>query len=278
MQTNVLTPVNAPAVSRVEHLFNSYLYQLRSLEQVAASPQSMAAHTALVAADEAGGTRHVAEMGSMLRGLHVLSNSLQQLATCLSEAYMDLEEFLDGKDFQYFAASKRLTDARERGYTDEADVSADGRRLVLRTEPEALAPFQLRVVLANYFTNTTAQGERIGSSKATDYAYYSSFIVDEIVFRLRDTEQPATPTNITAYRRSEAQELGITEVKRPDERFEFDSEALHGPELVAKFNDLLLQGQEAAALYHGLAQDDIKGYEWLFKLLSKMVNAEDDIP
>ncbi|RZK22068.1 MAG: hypothetical protein EOO63_18505, partial [Hymenobacter sp.] len=185
MTNHILTPVEAAAARRVEHLFNSYLYQLRSLEQVVAPPVSMAAYAALVAADEAAETQHVPEMGSMARGLHVLSNSLQELATCLSEAYMDLEEFIDGKDFQQFAARKRFEDARENGYTDEADVAADGSTLVLRTEPEALAPFQLRVVLAKFFSSVTAQGERIGSSGPEAYAYHSSLVANEVVFALR---------------------------------------------------------------------------------------------
>ena len=271
----VIIPIDAPAISRVEHIFNSYLYQVRSLEHVVASPRSMAAYAALVAAEEATTTQNVAEMDGMLRGLQVLSNSLHELAHCLTEAYLELEEFItEGSDFQQFAAYKRVQDLEQYGYADEADVTPDGRAFCLRSEPEALAPFQLPVVLAEYFATTNTQGERIGTSGPADYAYYSSLVANELVFALRDPSQPATPANLTTYRRTEVQEAGFTEVEQPDERFVFASALRRGPALVAQFNTVLTRCQKAATLYHSLAADDAAGYARLFALLTKIVDQE----
>ncbi|RZK24725.1 MAG: hypothetical protein EOO63_16990 [Hymenobacter sp.] len=50
---------------------------------------------------------------------------------------------------------------------------------------------------------------------------------------------------------------------------------MRGPKLVADFNSLLLRCQEAAALYHSVAEDDTEsdaaGYTRLFELLAKIV-------
>lgn len=265
---HVLTPIDTEG--RLGQVLNSYLYGLSSIERVVMPHRlSMAGHSALVDADAANGTEHVAEMSAMLYHLTTLATSLQQLANCLSLARDELETFMsEGANLDQYARAKQ-DEAVRLGARQKKPSS-------WQAKPQSLAPFQLSTVLARYFAGVPGGGERIGTSRSVDFSYYSDLLRNGLTFDLRDPGQPATPANLTTRRPDEA--IAGLPADQPEERWEDYDVSLSGPEAAAEFEALLHQCREAADLYHGLAPDDTAGYGRLFELLTSIVDEETSAP
>jgi hypothetical protein len=246
MQLNILTPIDTHG--QPDQVFNSYLYNLVSLEKVVLPRLSMAAHATLVDND----AQYVSEMDAMLYHLATLATSLHQLSACLLSAHEELEIFMsEGADLEWFAHYKR-------------DAAAQQKSSHRPAQSQSLAPFQLHAVLAPFFAGYLDGGERIGTSQATDFRYHSDLLRNELTFVLRDPTQPATPANLITRRPDELVGLPL---EQPDERWAGYDVSLSGPEAAAQFETLLHQCRQAADLYHSLAADDGAGHQRLYELL-----------
>lgn len=252
MQLNILTPVDTHG--QPDQVFNSYLYNLVSLEKVVVPRLSMAAHATLVD----NGAQDVSEMGAMLYHLATLATSLHQLSDCLVIAHEELEVFVgEGADLEWFARYKQHEAAQQAGRRKKSPSN-------WQAKPKSLAPFQLRTVLARCFVGGPGGGEQIGSSQAVDFRYHNDLLRNGLTFGLRDPGQPAMPSNLLTHRPDELVGLPI---EQPDERWDGYDVSLPGPEVVARFETMLHQCRQAADLYHSLAADDAPGYCRLYELM-----------
>ena len=271
-QPQILRPLEAGGY--LGRILNTYLWHLRELDHAVVPRLSMAAYAELLVTDDANSTQHVAELGQLPAHLLVLGSSLGSLYECLTGAASLLEDFVEmGSDFQQFAASKRAEDAQWCGYTDPLDVSPDGNTIVLRHEPEALAPFELGNLLAPCFASPTNLGERIGSSGPEAYAYFNSILVNGLVFSPRNP--PAPPTNLLTYPWSE--EVPMPTAEEQEEEDEAADEwcladkALPALEVLEHLSTILKRGQQAATLFHSLEAGDAKGFGQLSQLIQKII-------
>lgn len=259
MQINIQIPIDAQG--KLDQVFNSYLYNLVSLEKVVVPRISMAAHGALT--DD-----NTAEMGAMLYHLTTLNNSFQQLASCLLGAAAELEIFVsEGADLEWFARYKQDEAARQSGRRKKSPSN-------WQAKPKSLAPFQLRAVLACYFVGGLGGGEQIGTSQAIDFRYHSDLLRNGLTFGLRDPGKPAIPTNLVTRRPDELMALPI---EQPDERWDGYDVSLSGPEVVARFETMLHQCRQAANLYHSLAAEDAPGYCQLYELLQGILDGSEAV-
>lgn len=266
---------------RLARLFNTYLFRLRSLEAVTAPRECMRQWVKNTEAEGLEDQQRVAEIGLRLYSLQVLNNSLHSLYGCVQWAATELDSFIiEGGDFDFYAAQRRVEDAKDNGFTEPEDVTPDGKDFRLRTEPEALAPFQLHVVLAAYFPSSAelaaVEGERIGSSDPAAFAYWHNLILNDIVFALDTPGGGAGGENLLATQRAAAADEEDDEEAWPEaESVIYMEPTLTGSALVEEINAVLTLGQEAAALYASLGERDAAGYERLFNLVNRMLFEED---
>jgi hypothetical protein len=273
MPYQIISPLNE--YDNLARLFDAYQRFLLSYEHVTAPRESMADLAMLTAQDDGHDTKLVAELAYRHYQLTLSVQALRNFYQCVSLATLELETFLsEGADFQLYAANTRMQDAELLGYTDEQALGADGSARCLRLdEPEALAPFQLRVVLAKYFPGGSPDGEKIGSSGPADFAVLTNIVRNEIVFALRNPAGRATPDNLTTYKNGECHGSAIEEVELVDDRFEVESDhVLSGVTIAQQFDEVLELGQQAAALYASLQADDAAGYRRLYYLLQSMLD------
>lgn len=277
MSYQLFTPIEEVATDRLAQIFNAYLYQLGSAEAVTAPRESMQQAQDLLTAQEIDEAEAVAEMSSRLYSLQVLAQALPDLYQHLQAAHIELlwwtneDKEDDDQNFLRYAASRRLEDAELFGYTDGADLSEDGKTIRLRDEPEALAPFQLARMLAPHFASDSLNGERIGSSGPAAYGYWSTLILNQTRFTLRDPTRSATADNLMTYQQPEAPSLDLPAATEPDARFSEEAQALYGTALVNQFEAVLIRCQEAAALYGSLAADDAAGFQRLHEVIEQLV-------
>jgi hypothetical protein len=277
MQTNILQPLNA--FDYLARLFDAYQRFLLSYELITVPRESMADLAMLTAQEDIYDTKLVVELAYRRYQLTLGVQALRSFYQCVSLATLELETFLsEGADFQLYAANARMQDAKEFGYTDKQDLSADGRTLRLRIgEPEALADFQLWVVLSKYFPGGPPDGEKIGSSGPADFAVLTNIVRNELVFVTRRSADLASADNLTTYKRGKAHELGLEEIELVDERFEVEpNQVLGGATIAQQFDEALKLAQQAATLFASLAEtgENKAGYQHLFELLKQLMDGK----
>lgn len=257
----IIQPVSA--AGRLDQVLNSFLHSLslRTLEQVATPTLSAATLAALDDND-------VAYLGELFWRLAAVNNSLHQLANCLLAAHFELELFKEecAADLDQYARYKQ----------QEAAGPAGRRQLSTRlVKPTSLLPFSLKAVLAPCFVgHRPSYVERIGTSQPSHFSYHSSLLADDLLHGLRDPSRPATPSNLTTRTRAEVLALGLLAKESEEEadRWVGYDTSLSGPEAAAAFNQLLRDGQQAAALYHCLALNDAEGFSRLYQLLETIID------
>jgi hypothetical protein len=277
MHAVILQPINE--YDKLARLFDNYQRFLLSYERVITPRESMAALVILTGQEGMYDTKLVAELTYRHYHLMLGVQALRSFYQCVSLATLELEEFLsEGADFQLYAANARMQDAELFGYTDEQDLDTDGGALRLRLgKPEALAPFQLQVVLAKFFPGSSPDGEKIGSSGPADFAVLTNIVRNEIVFALRNPAGHASTDNLTTYKMGKAHRSGLEEIELVDDRFEIEPDhVLSGATIAQQFNEVLELGQQAAKLYASLQGDDVVGYRQLYDLLQGMLDSHQE--
>ena len=125
--------------------------------------------------------------------LQVLSNSLHDWHKNINWAIKDLTAFFDqypDGDLTRYAIQCRLKVIDEYGSDDESDWEQDGLdeqgepkwKVAYKDDADALAAYTLARDLAQYFTGAETMGEKIGTSHAADYAYFTDLVRRESEF------------------------------------------------------------------------------------------------
>lgn len=274
MHAIILQPINE--YDNLARLFDSYQMFLLSYERVITPRESMTDLAMLTAQEDMYDTKQVAELAYRHYHLMLGVQALRSFYKCVSLATLELETFLsEGADFQLYAANARMQNAKLFGYIDEQDFVTNGNTLRLRLdEPEALAPFQLQVVLAKFFPGSSPDGEKIGSSGSADFAVLTNIVRNEIVFALLNPAGHATTDNLTTYKMGKVHKSGLEEIELVDDRFEIEPDhVLSGATIAQQFNEVLALGQQAATLYASLQGDDVVGYRQLYDVLQGMLDS-----
>lgn len=149
--------------------------------------------------------------------LQVLSNSLNDWHKNICWAIKALTKFFehyDG-DLTRYAIEKRLKVIEEYGSDDESDWEEDGFdeegeqkwKVVYKDDTESLADYSLASDMEQYFTGSDASGERIGTSHAADYAYFTDLVRRESDFCPLKMMSAVFGKELPVYKQNEAGEM-----------------------------------------------------------------------
>jgi hypothetical protein len=149
--------------------------------------------------------------------LQVLSNSLNDWHKNIGWAIKALTEFFEdyGGDLTRYAIEKRLKVIREYGSDDESDWEEDGFdeegeqkwKVVYKDDLASLADYSLARDIEQYFTGSDASGERIGTSHAPDYAYFTDLVRRESDFCPLKMMSTVFGKELPVYKQNEAGEM-----------------------------------------------------------------------
>jgi hypothetical protein len=184
-------------------ILNAYMKALSTIDQLSVPRETMGEYMRLLnerSSSQARETPSSKECEQMFdwRGprffmLQVLSNSLNDWHKNIGWAIKALtkffEQYPDG-DLTRYAIENRLRVIDEYGSDDETDWEEDGFdaqgeqkwKVVYKDDAVALANYSLANNIEQYFTGSDGNGEKIGTSHAPDYAYFTSLVRRESDF------------------------------------------------------------------------------------------------
>lgn len=184
-------------------ILNAYMKALSTIDQLSVPRETMGEYMRLLNERSSPQKRKTksSEACSQLfdwRGprffmLQVLSNSLNDWHKNIEWAIKALTDFFeqypDG-DLTRYAIENRLRIIDEYGSDDESDWEEDGFdeqgkqkwKVVYKDDAATLASYSLASDIEQYFTGSDSSGEKIGTSHAPDYTYFTDLVRRESDF------------------------------------------------------------------------------------------------
>jgi hypothetical protein len=188
--------------------------------------------------------------------LQVLSNSLTDLHQNIHWAIKNLTTFFteyEG-DLQRYAIENRLKVIDEFGSDDETDWQEDGVdeegpkwKVAYKDDAESLASYTLHHDLQQYFTGSDTRGEKIGTSQAQDFRYFSEHVRRATEFNPFKLLRQFTGAELPVYHENEAGEM-IAQTLGEQVEDELN-EDLKNHSLVHFFEQVLVRANQAAATF-----------------------------
>lgn len=260
MRYTILTKIKAD--DNLAKLLNAYMRPLSTLEQFVLPHESMAEYGQLLQSATSPTPSEEADhlfnhSTPRFYYLQVLDNALTDLHKNIHWALKALTKFFaeyEG-DVRRYAIENRLNVIDEYGSDDSSDWEEDGFdeegqkwKVTYKDDAPSLAPYSLHNDLAQYFKGADSRGEKIGTSTAADYTYFSAQVAhatDLSVFKfLRETSGKAIPL----YRENEQGDM--VEQTLGEEVENELNEDLHNQSIVQYFHLVLNEAQKTAAHYH----------------------------
>lgn len=268
MRYHILKPIDSD--DKLGILFNCYLRGLRDFELITVPRETMHEYRQLLAQHDKTELAAVAQTAIHFYQLQLLVDALTNLYQCVEQAQLALLQFFESYegDFQAYAVTQRLDYLERFGSDDEADWKEDNT-IRHRDDAAGLAPYTLRAFLSPYFAGADTRGEAIGTSGPADFAYFSVLVSTPSTFSLRNLLEHATGKRLQTYYQSEEGDL-IAQTLGDQLESELN-EDLNGEAVVRRFTAVLELGLEAAAQYAHLDDEDVAGYQQLYRLLTRMM-------
>jgi len=283
MRYQVLTKIEAE--DNLAQLFNAYQRQLHTLECITLPKESMSDYQELLRSATSGtpseSAQHVfGHSVPRFYMLQVLSNSLTDLHKNIGWCIRDLTKFFeqyDG-DLKRYAIETRLSVIDEFGSDDETDWQEDGFdeegqkwKVAYKDDEETLKRYSLRADLQQYFKNEDDMGEKIGSSQAEDFAYFSTLVEHATDFNSMKFLRQAFNAELPLYRQNEAGEMVPQSLG--DEVENELNETLRNESIVGYFKTALELARQAAITFmFATSADDYR------KLLTQLQAVRDVCP
>jgi len=259
MRYQILDPIDA--TTNLAALFNSYQRKLFPLEQVVLPRETMSEYQQLLA-QSASDTLNEEQSHrlnycmSQLYYLAVLNNSLRDLHSNVIWAIEALTDFFTRYkgDLQRYAIEERLKIVDEWGSEEESDWEPDGFdekgekwKVAYKDDEASLAPYTLRSKLEQFFIGADFVGEKIGTSQAKDFAYFSGQVEHATDFNPIKLLREFTGAELPAYQQSEAGEM-IPQSLGEEVESELN-EDLRNQSIVAYFRQVLQHCNQAATTW-----------------------------
>lgn len=208
-------------------ILNAYMKALSTLDQITVPRETMGEYMRLLNERSSPQSRKIpsSEACTQLfdwRGprffmLQVLSNSLNDWHKNINWAIKALNKFFEDYDgdLTRYASEKRLKVIEEYGSDDESDWEEDGIdeqgkkrwKVVYKDDAAALADYSLASDLEQYFTGSDTNGEKIGTSHAPHYAYFTNLVRRESDFCPLKMMSAFFGTELPSYQQNEAGEM-----------------------------------------------------------------------
>lgn len=189
--------------------------------------------------------------------LQVLSNSLNDWHKNIGWAIKALTDFFeqypDG-DLTRYAIENRLRCIDEYGSDDESDWEKDGFdaqgeqkwKVVYKDDAVALADYSLANDIEQYFTGSEGSEEKIGTSHAPDYTYFSTLVRQESAFCPLKMISAVFGKDLPTYKQNEAGEM--VEQSLADQVESSINEDITNAHVIAWFELALKQSNYCAGL------------------------------
>lgn len=258
MRYQILDPIDAS--DNLATLFNAYQRKLCLLEQVVLPRETMSEYRQLLAQTTSGtlSEEHAHRLNYCVPRLYylaVLNNSLRDLHSNVLWAIEALTDFFtryEG-DLQRYAIEERIKYLDEEGGGDDSDWEPDGFdeegekwKVVYKDDEASLVSYTLGSKIEQYFTGAEFRGEKIGTSQAEDFAYFSEHVEQASDFNPFKLLREFTGAELPVYQQNETGELVPQTL---GEEVEADlNEDLRNQSLVAYFRQVLHACNHAAAL------------------------------
>lgn len=277
MRYQILEPIQAD--DNLAALLNAYRRKLWPLEQGVMPRETMSECRQLLTRPSA---RPLSELQAHRLDhcvphfyyLAVLNNSLTDLYKNIGWCIEALTTFFadyEG-DLQRYAIEERLKYLNEDGGGESSDWEPDGFdeegekwKVVYKDDEASLAPYTLRRNLEQYFTGADTGIERIGTSQAEDFTYFSDFVERATDFSPVKLLRQFTGAELPVYQQNEAGEM-IAQTLGEEVEKEIN-EDLRNQSLVATFHHVLHACNQAAAT-HAFATQPEHFQELLDRLLA----------
>jgi hypothetical protein len=279
MRHRILEPLTA--TDNLALLFNAYQRGLSTFDMVTVPRESMRACNALFTQQEAGKLPKypISDQARRYYEMTVLSNSLHGLHRSVTGALQLLTTFLTTYelDLTRYAAENRMRTIDEFGSEDESDWEPDGFdeegqiwKVTYKDDPESLAPYTLHHDLAQFFASSEDQGERIGTSRAQDYAVYTHAVATQTELSLRKFFSQVMGKDITI---TQVQPDGeLVPMSLADQIEDELNEDIVNANLTAEFNAVLTKCEELAQIYHTMPLDSLPLYLQLHGWLNTIMH------
>jgi hypothetical protein len=239
-------------------ILNAYMKALSTLDQLTVPRETMGEYMRLLDERSSSQKRETpsSEACTQLfdwRGprffmLQVLSNSLNDWHKNINWAIKDLTQFFDqyNGDLKRYAIETRMRVLEEYGSEDDADYNNDDT-IKYRDDDDALAGFTLARELDQYFTGSDGSGEKIGTSHASDYTYFTNLVRRESDFCPIKILGQAFDMELPVYKQDVEGEM-IEQSLGDQVESELNDDILNA-HVVAWFELALEQANHAAGLY-----------------------------
>ncbi|MGI4872103.1 MAG: hypothetical protein ACRYFX_13105 [Janthinobacterium lividum] len=234
-------------------ILNAYLKSLNTLDQLSVPRETMGQYMRLLRERSKPNPSEESNQCFDWRGprffmLQVLSNSFNDWHKNIGWAIKALTEFFeqyDG-DLTRYAIENRMRVLEEYGSDDDADYNEDGSTRY-RDDAASLAHYTLGRDLEQYFTGSDGSGEKIGTSHAADYNYFTDLVRRETEFSPFRVMSNILGQDLPVYRENEQGEM----VERSlADRLEDDlNEEITNAHVVAWFELALVEANHCVGLH-----------------------------
>lgn len=265
MRYFTLEQIEAP--DNLALILNAYMKALSTIDQLSVPRETMGEYMRLLNERSSSAKRKTPSStaceqmfdwrGPRFFMLQVLSNSLNDWHKNINWAIKALtkffEQYPDG-DLTRYAIERRLELIDEYGSDDESDWEEDGLdeqgeqkwKVAYKDDAAALAGYSLVNDIEQYFTGSEGSGEKIGTSHAPDYAYFTNLVRRKSDFCPLKMISAVFGKDLPTYKQNEAGEMA--EQSLADRVESSINEDITNANIVAWFELALEQANQAVLL------------------------------
>lgn len=254
------------ATDNLALILNAYMKTLSTIDQLSVPRETMGEYMRLLTersspqARETPSSKACEQLfdwrGPRFFMLQVLSNSLNDWHQNINWAIGALTKFFEeyAGDLTRYAIENRLRAIDEYGSDDESDWIEDGFdaqgerqwKVVYKDDDKALTGYSLARDLEQYFTGSDGGGEKIGTSHAPDYAYFTGLVRLESDFCPLKMMSAVFGKDLPTYKQDEAGEM--VEQSLADQVESSINKDVTNAHVIAWFELALAQANHAAGL------------------------------